>query len=96
MSKTVWIINQYASTIDTGIGGRSYYIGRELARQGHKVYLIASSFTHLLYEQPKVSEEFTFNTIEDNFSFLWITMPKYNGAHDRRRVWNWFKFTFVY
>ena len=94
MSKTVWIINQYASTIDTGMGGRSYYFGRELARKGHKVYLIASSFTHLLYEQPKVSEEFTFNTIEDNFSFLWVTMPKYNGAHDRRRVWNWFKFAF--
>ena len=92
MSKTVWIINQYASTIDTGVGGRSYYLGRELARQGHKVYLIASSFTHLLYEQPKVSEEFTFNTIEDNFSFLWIRMPEYRGAHDRRRVLNWFKF----
>ena len=89
----IWIINQYASTLKTGIGGRSYYLGRELAKQGHKVYIIASSFTHLLREQPKVSEEFTIETIEDNFSFLWVRMPEYKGAHDKRRVWNWFKFS---
>lgn len=88
------IINQYASTLKTGIGGRSYYLGRELARQGHKVYLVASSFTHLLREQPKVSEEFTIETIEDNFSFLWVRMPEYTGAHHKKRVWNWFSFSF--
>ena len=88
----IWIINQYASTLKTGIGGRSYYLGRELAKQGHKVYIVASSFTHLLIEQPQVSEEFTIETIEDNFSFLWVRMPEYNDANDRRRAWNWFKF----
>ena len=67
-----WIINQYASTLKTGMGGRSYYLGRELAKQGHKVYLVAPSFSHVLKEPPKVSEEFTIETIEDNFSFLWM------------------------
>ena len=88
----IWIINQYASTLETGWAGRTYYLGRELAKQGHKVYLVAPSFSHVLKEPPKVSEEFTIETIEDNFSFLWIRMPEYSGAHDRRRVLNWLKF----
>lgn len=44
MSKpTLWIINQYASTPDTGMGGRSFYIGRELVNLGWEVIIVASA-----------------------------------------------------
>ena len=92
MSKTIWIISQYSSTPETGMGGRHYYLAKELAKQGYKVYLIAASFTHLLNNPPRVDQAFQVEHI-DGFSFVWIKMPKYNGAHDRRRIWNWLKFT---
>ncbi|MDB9951860.1 hypothetical protein OAD57_00580 [Porticoccaceae bacterium] len=53
-SKTYWLINQYASTPETGIGGRHYYLAKELANQGHTVYLIAAGYTHLLRTPPGV------------------------------------------
>ncbi len=50
MSKTVWVINQYASTPATALGGRHYYMAREMAKKGCKVYLIGSASHHLLRE----------------------------------------------
>ena len=46
--KTIWLVNQYSSTLDSGIGGRHYYFAKELAKQGHNVYLISASYHHLL------------------------------------------------
>lgn len=90
----IWIINQYASTPQTGMGGRHYYLSKELARQGHNVYLIAAGFTHLLRQPPKLLQEYTIEPIEKGFDFVWIDMPKYSNAHDKKRVINWFLFTY--
>jgi len=91
VAKTIWIINQYASTPETGMGGRHYYLAKELAKQGYKVYLIAASYTHLLRQPPSVNDAFKIEPVE-GFSFVWVKMPKYKGAHDKKRVWNWFRF----
>lgn len=91
--KTVWIVNQYASTPETGIGGRNYYIGRELAKQGYNVYLIASSTHHLLREKKKIQERFETDKLSDNFHFVWVDMPSYGEAHSKKRVLNWFVFS---
>jgi len=91
MPKTIWIINQYASTPEAGMGGRHYYLAKELAKQGHKVYLIAAGYTHLLRHPPQVSDAFKIEPVAD-FSFVWVKMPKYEGAHDKKRVLNWFCF----
>ena len=90
--KTIWIINQYASTLHTGIGGRHYYLARELAKLGYKVYLIASSYTHLLHHPPKFKDSVKIESIE-GFYFVWINMPKYKDARSKQRVLNWFLFT---
>ena len=89
--RTVWIVNQYASTPETGIGGRHYYFAQELARMGYKVYLIASSSSHLLHDKPEQSGEITFEPVA-GFTFVWINMPLYFGAHSKQRVFNWFLF----
>jgi len=91
-SKTIWILNQYASTPKTGMGGRHYYLAKEMAKQGHKVYLIAASYTHLLRRPPQFSDAFKVESI-DGFQFVWINMPEYSGAHDKKRILNWFLFT---
>lgn len=91
MSKVIWIINQYASTPDTGMGGRHYYLARELAKQGHKVYLIAASYTHILRKPPTIKHSYEINPV-DGFNFVWVKMPTYSEAHGKQRVVNWFKF----
>ncbi|WP_352337701.1 glycosyltransferase family 4 protein [Psychrobacter sp. 16-MNA-CIBAN-0192] len=90
-TKVVWIIYQYASTPKTGIGGRYFYLAEELAKQGHKVYVIASTANHLLREQPDFKEDVTFEQIS-GFTFVWIKMPKYVDAHSKQRALNWFLF----
>ena len=93
MSKVVWIINQYATTVETGLGGRHFYLSRELAKKGYKVYLIGSSSSHLLRVNPIVTSRFSAESI-DGFTFVWVEMPKYSGARSPIRILNWFLFPF--
>lgn len=94
MSKTVWIINQYASTPKYGYGGRHFYLGKELSNLGYKVYLITSATHHLLREQPEVSSTFLFDKITDGLSIVWCDLPRYHDAHSKNRVLGWFLFAY--
>ena len=91
-SKTFWLINQYASTPETGMGGRHYYLAKELANQGHTVYLIAAGYTHLLRTPLELDKDYTIETVTAGFNFVWVKLPKYSHAHDKKRVLNWFIF----
>lgn len=90
--KTIWIINQYASTPETGAGGRPYYFAKSLAKLGYNVYLVGAAFTHLLRESPKFEDNFKVEAIEENFNFVWVKMPPYAEAHSKKRIANWFSF----
>jgi glycosyltransferase involved in cell wall biosynthesis len=90
--KNIWIISQYSSTPETGIGGRHYYLARELARQGHEVHLIAASYTHLLRRCPDVDDKYRI-TKSDGFNFVWVKTPVYSNANSFRRILNWFLFS---
>lgn len=92
MSKTVWIVNQYASTPEYGYAGRHFYLGQELSKLGYKVYLISSANQHLLRKHPKLTSRFEFEQVSDGFSMVWCDMPKYGGAHSKKRVLGWFLF----
>lgn len=92
MSTTVWIINQYASTPTTGLGGRHYYMAKEMAKLGHKVYVIGSASHHLLQKKPDFEGHFLLEEIEA-FNFVWVKMPDYEDAHSKQRVLNWFIFS---
>jgi len=88
---TVWIINQYASTPETGIAGRHYYLARELARDGVKVYLVMSA-THHLLRKPKSLKDLFEVELQDGVNLVWVKVPSYKDAHSKKRVWNWFLF----
>lgn len=90
--KTIWIINQYASTPETALGGRHYYFAKSLAKLGYKVYLVGAAFTHLLREPRIFNEQFQVDKIEENFNFVWVNMPAYADAHSKKRIANWFSF----
>lgn len=89
--KTIWIINQYASTPETGMGGRHYYLAKELALRGNKVFVFAASFTHLLRKPVELNCPIDVRD-ESGFKMVWMEMPEYQGAHDKRRIFNWLKF----
>ena len=90
--KTIWIINQYASTPDVGMGGRHYYLANELAKLGYRVYVIASASSHLLREQPTFPGAFHVVKVAERFSFLWVKLPKYERSSSKQRALNWFLF----
>lgn len=85
----IWIINQYSSTPDTGLGGRHHYLARELATLGHTVTLIAAQWHHLLHDSqdlPPQSEHL------DGYRFFRVPVPRYTHAHAKRRILNWMTF----
>jgi len=92
VNKTIWLINQYASTLETGMGGRHYHLARELTKQGYKVYLIAASYTHLLRHPPSIEANYQIYS-EEGINIVWIKVPSYPDAHSKRRILNWFAFS---
>ncbi|MBV1789407.1 glycosyltransferase family 4 protein [Marinobacterium sp. D7] len=93
MTKTVWIVNQYASTPEYGYAGRHYYLGKELAKQGYNVYLITSGAHHLLREKPVFDSMFRCDR-QGNFTVVWVRMPSYSEAHSKVRALGWFLFSY--
>ena len=91
--KTIWIINQDASTPDTGYAGRSYYLAEELGKLGHKVYLIAGGYSHLHFRRPTINNDIEI-VKNNNFDFVWINLPSYDNAHSKKRILNWFIFAY--
>lgn len=91
MSDCVWIVHQYASTPDTGMGGRHFYLARELAKLGVKVFVIASGSHHLLRRKVETRDRFLLEDV-DGFTMVWVDMPPYNDPHSRQRAINWFLF----
>lgn len=91
IGKTFYIINQYASTPETGRAVRHYNLAKELAKRGHKVYLIAASYNHLLLTPPYLKDDYRIDDIS-GFKFVWIRMPRYAHSHSKIRVLNWFIF----
>ena len=57
---------------------RPFYMSRGWVREGHKVLVLAASYSHIRSKQPimgtKTSEE-----IIDGVNFRWYETPKYNG-----------------
>lgn len=93
MAKTVWIINQYASTPETGMGGRHYLLAKELAANGVNVYLIMASFHHLLHSPARPESTYAMSK-DGNLNIIQVKVPVYRDAHNSRRILNWSIFAF--
>lgn len=84
--KTIWIINHYGSTPETGYGGRSHYFAKELGRRGYRVYLVIASWHHLLTQGdtrlPRMEKR-------DFYTLVRVPVMRYRHAQSKRRVINW-------
>ena len=89
--KTIWIINQDATTPAIGYAGRSYYLAEELGKLGYEVYLIAGGYSHLHFKPIEMKEEYEIID-HSTFKMVWVKLPNYGGAHNKKRILNWFLF----
>lgn len=89
--KTVWIINQYASTPDNGIGGRHYYLGGELAFRGWNVVLIGASFHHVM--RGKKGSGSRYARLKSGILYITLRVFEYRYSDSPLRVLNWCLFS---
>lgn len=89
MNKVIWIINQYASHLET----RHWELAKSFVSQGYKVVVITSSFHHgkkvYLYDEPV-----KIKTLENWIVYVYLhANPQYN-SNGRSRVLNMLDFCF--
>ena len=93
MSKTIWIVNDYAGSAYHGMEFRNYYFAKEWVKNGYEVYIITASFMHLFKKLPDMKSTYQFEKI-DGINYLWVKVPHYKNSTDKKRVLKWFAFTF--
>ena len=71
---------------------RPYYFARELIKKGHKVTIVASSYSHYRAKQPKVDKKLEKEIIE-SILYYWIKTPQYK-RNNAKRILNIFIFLF--
>lgn len=92
MIKTIWIINQYESTPDTGLAGRHFNLADILANRGYTVYGISASYTHILRKPLALSKWYQIEKYK-HLNWIWLKMPSYKHAHSKKRIYNWLLFS---
>lgn len=77
-------LNHYAGAPALGMEYRPYYLAREWVRAGHRVHMVAASFSHVRARQPAPGQE----TI-DGIHYRWFQAPVYqgNGLGRVRNIW---------
>jgi len=83
-------INHYAGSPTHGMEYRPYYLAREWLRSGHKVMVVAASYSHLRSKNPCVVKGLEEEVI-DGIKYVWLKTPTYKG-NGVKRVVNMFSF----
>lgn len=82
----IWIFNHYAEPPDRQ-ATRSFDLGRELTRRGHKVTIFSSSFSHYRFREEKLRPGETWKAEEiEGVKFIWLKTFPYTRNDWRRLV----------
>jgi glycosyltransferase involved in cell wall biosynthesis len=74
----VLLINHYAGSPAHGMEYRPFYFAREWVRAGHRVLIVAASYSHLRQVNPSFSGGLLRETHE-GVDYLWVSAPSYRG-----------------
>ncbi len=74
----ILLINHYAGSNKHGMEYRPFFLARELVKLGHKVSIVAASFSHLRIKEPNINGNITEEVIE-GIHYIWLKTPKYQG-----------------
>lgn len=75
----ILVINHYAGSPGHGMEYRPYYLAREWVRMGHRVHIVAASFSHIRINQPRLSGNRRDEQI-DGIHYTWFATPPYSGS----------------
>ena len=70
----ILLINHYAGNPALGMEYRPYYVAREWVRLGHRVMIVAASYSHYRARQPTPGDD----TV-DGITYRWLPTPAYTG-----------------
>lgn len=84
----ILLINHYAGSTRHGMEYRPYYLAREWVRLGHKVQILAGSYSHVRTVQPEVGAKPLDETL-DGISYRWYPTPRYSGNGVKRALSIW-------
>jgi len=81
-------IEHYAGTPALGMEFRPYYLAREWVRAGHRVHMLAASYSHVRARQPAIGNEPVDETV-DGIGYRWYPTSAYqgNGLGRVRNIW---------
>lgn len=71
-------INHYAGSPSHGMEFRPYYLSKEWQRLGHKVTILASSYSHVRAKQPIVTNK-KIKEFIDGIEYTWYSSSNYSG-----------------
>lgn len=91
--KTIWIINHYAGNNEVGPEYRHFLIAKELKKNNYNVFIISSSYTHLLKKHNDISEKYELKAY-DGIPYVWIKTSEYTG-NGISRFKNMFSFSYI-
>src|SRR5579875_2060805 len=74
----ILLINHYAGSQYHGMEYRPYYLAKEWVKLGHKVTIIAASYSHLRSKQPQNIINYEVEFI-DGIQYIWLKTPSYIG-----------------
>ena len=88
----ILLINHYAGSPRHGMEYRVYYLAREWVRAGHRVQIVAASYSHVRSRQPEVGREARDELI-DGIAYRWLPTSRYqgNGIGRVRNIWAFLK-----
>jgi glycosyltransferase involved in cell wall biosynthesis len=77
----ILLVNHYAGSPRHGMEYRPYYLAREWVRAGHRVQIVAASFSHVRSRQPELPAEgaSAFDETIDGIAYRWLRTPAYRG-----------------
>ncbi|OCQ54393.1 putative glycosyl transferase [Photorhabdus australis subsp. thailandensis] len=84
-------INHYAGSPDLGMEFRPYHLGQEWIKSGHKITILAASYSHVRTKQPTLIDNKKTTENINGLEFIWYPTPDYNG-NGLARVKNIFSF----
>jgi glycosyltransferase involved in cell wall biosynthesis len=74
----ILLFNHYAGSPKHGMEYRPFYFARAWQRAGHRVLVVAASYTHLRQANPQVAGVTARETLE-GVDYLWVRSPRYRG-----------------
>lgn len=75
----ILLINHYAGSPRHGMEFRPYYLAREWVEAGHRVQIIAGSYSHIRAKQPAMSESSAAEENIDGIDYCWFPTASYVG-----------------